>query len=179
MLTRILLIVAIVAGLGAGALNFTKVKEKVTTLKTSLDTETAAHQEFLGKYNTTKADLEKTNAVLKTTQETLKATEEEKTKALAEASAQQKRAEKLTDDLNKTRGERDAAQQELAQYKASGMTPEQVAGAAKQIKSLQTAMEEQQIVNNALNQQVRKLTNALAMYEKQDFHVKLPPTLKG
>ena len=41
MLIRICLIVALVAGLAVGALNFVYVKEKITTLQTNLKTETA------------------------------------------------------------------------------------------------------------------------------------------
>src|SRR5881397_2290511 len=106
MLIRISLILAIVLGLAATGLNFAKVKEKITTLQADLKTETEAHQKFESDYNRTKSELDKTNAVLKTTQATLKATEEEKAKAVAEADAQTKRAEKLTEDLTKTRKER-------------------------------------------------------------------------
>src|SRR5436309_12350236 len=103
MLIRISLIIAILAGLAVGGLNFVKVKEKITTLQANLKTETEAHQKFEAQYNETKAELDKTNAVLKTTIETLKTTEEEKNKAVADAEAQTKRAEKPTDDFNKTR----------------------------------------------------------------------------
>src|SRR5437773_2128883 len=132
MLIRISLIIAILAGLAVGGLNFVKIKEKITTLQTNLKTETEAHQKFETDYRRTKSDLDKTNVVLKTTQETLKATEEEKTKAVAEAAAQTKRAEQLTGDLKKTRDERDDAQQKLAAYVASGLSPQQAANAYKE-----------------------------------------------
>ena len=132
MLIRISLILAIVLGLAATGLNFAKVKEKITTLQTNLKTETDAHKEFEDKYNRTKSELDRTNAVLRATQETLKATEEQRDKAVAEAAAQTKRADKLTEDLTKTRKERDDAQAELAAYRAAGMTPQQVAGATKE-----------------------------------------------
>src|SRR6266436_5137186 len=138
MLIRISLIVAIVLGLAATGLNFSKVKEKITTLQTNLKTETEAHQKFEGEYNRTKSELDKTNAVLKTTQETLKATEEEKNKAVADAAAQTKRADKLNDDLTKTRKERDDAQADLAAYKATGLSAQQAGNANKEIKRLQT-----------------------------------------
>src|SRR6266581_3525662 len=125
MLIRISLIIAIIAGLAVGGLNFVKVKEKITDLKQNLDTETKAHQEFEGKYTTTKGQLDKTNAILKETLTTLATTTDEKIKAQEEAATQSKRAEKLTEDLGKTRQERDTAQNELAQYKQSGYTPEQ------------------------------------------------------
>src|SRR5437763_1671273 len=103
MLIRISLILAILAGLAVGVLNFVKVKEKITTLQANLETETKAHQKFEGQYNQTKRELDATNAVLKVTQETLKATEEEKQKALADLATQTRRAEQLTADLTKTK----------------------------------------------------------------------------
>src|SRR5437762_698573 len=125
MLIRISLIVAIIAALAVGGLNFVKIKENITTLKTNLKTETEAHQKFEKDYTNTKRDLEKTNAVLRTTQETLKASEDAKEKALADAAAQTKRADKLNEDLTKTKQDRDVAQSELAAYKATGMSPQQ------------------------------------------------------
>src|SRR5215472_897825 len=120
MMVRISLFLAILLGLAATGLNFAKVKEKITTLQTNLATETEAHHKFENDYRRTKSDLDKTNAVLKTTQETLKATTEEKEKALADLSAEKKHTDTLTKDLDKTRGERDDAQRDLAAYKATG-----------------------------------------------------------
>src|SRR5262249_32601473 len=136
MLIRISLIVAIVAGLAVGVLNFVMVKDKVTTLKDNLKTETEAHHKFEGDFNRTRAALDKTNAILKETQTLLASTQEAKAKAEEEAATQTKRADKLNDDLTKTRQERDTAQTELAAYKASGMTSDQVVTASKLIKTL-------------------------------------------
>src|SRR5690349_12524076 len=133
MLIRISLIAAIILGLAATGLNFAKVKEKITTLQANLKTETEAHQKFESDYNRTKKQLDQTNAVLKATQETLKSTEEQRDKAVTDATTQQKRADKLTEDLTKTRKERDDAQAELAAYRVTGMTAQQVANANKEI----------------------------------------------
>ena len=179
MLIRLSLIVAIILGLATAGLNFVKVKEKVTTLQAYLKTETEAHQKFESDYNRTRSELDKTNAVLKATQETLKSTEEQRDKAVADATTQQKRADKLTEDLTKTRKERDDAQAELAAYKATGMSAQQVANANKEIKALQTAISEQQLVNKALNLKASKLQTALNVYTKPDYHVPLPAALKG
>src|SRR5712675_444170 len=179
MLIRISLILAILLGLAVTGLNVSMVKEKITTLQTNLKTETDAHQKFEAQYNQTRNDLEKTNAVLKATQETLKATQEEKEKAVADATAQQKRADKLNDDLTKTRKERDDAQAELAAYKDTGLSAQQVANATKEIKGLQTAISEQQLVNKALNLKASKLQNALDVYTHPEKHVLLPAALKG
>ncbi len=179
MLIRISLILAILLGLAVTGLNISMVKEKITTLQTNLKTETEAHQKFEAQYNQTRSDLEKTNAVLKTTQETLKATQEEKEKAVADAAAQQKRAEKLNDDLTKTRKERDDAQAELAAYKATGLSAQQAANANKEIKRLQTTVASMDTENKILLQKLRKTENELAIYTHPERFVELPANLKG
>jgi len=180
MLIRISLVLAILLGLAVTGLNVSMVKEKITTLQTNLKNETDAHQKFEAQYNQTRSDLEKTNAVLKTTQETLKATQEEKEKAVADAAAQQKRADKLNDDLTKTRKERDDAQADLAAYKATGLSAQQAGNANKEIKRLQTTVASMDTENKILLQKVRKTENELAIYTKKDYHgPDLPKNLTG
>jgi len=179
MLTRISLIVAILAGIAVGALNFTQIKEKITTLQTNLKDETAKHHEFETKYTSTKRDLEKTNAVLKATQETLTATTKEKDQFAAEATAQKTRADKLTDDLTKARGERDDAQREVAAFKAAGMTPPEIVVAAKTIKGLQDNLFTTEAENKILLQRVKGLKNELAQLRPDPQPVPLPAKLLG
>src|SRR6476469_8349204 len=107
MLIRISLIVAIIAGLAVGVLNFIKVKEKITTLQTHLQEQTDRAVKAEGERDATKRELVKTQTDLKQTQATLKTTTEEKDKAVAEVEAQTKRADGLTQDLAKTKQERD------------------------------------------------------------------------
>jgi len=179
MLIRISLFVAIILGLAATGLNFAKVKEKITTLQANLATETEAHKKFEDQYRRTKSDLDKTNAVLKSTQEILKTTEEEKTQALAAAAAQTKRADKLTEDLTKTRTERDTAQQELSAYKATGLSPLQAGNANKEIKRLQDTVAAMDTENKVLLQRMRKVENELEAFVHPENFVLLPPGLKG
>src|SRR5260370_22391140 len=113
MLIRIALFVAIIAGLATGVLNFVVVKDKVTTLQKDPDTEKAAHKDFQDKYTATKKDLDKTNAELKTTKQTLEATTAEREKAVTAAANQTKRADKLSNGFTRTRDERDDAQAQL------------------------------------------------------------------
>src|SRR5260221_9332523 len=109
MLIRISLFVAIAAGLTVGGLNFVKVKDKITTLNSDLKRETEAHQTFEKNFNVTKKELDKTKGELTETKQTLATTTDERDKAVAEAATQTKKAEKLNDDLGKTREERDSA----------------------------------------------------------------------
>ncbi len=179
MLVRICLIVAILAAVAVGVINFVQVKPKVAKLETDLDTETKAHAEFLAKYNASEKALAKTNAILKATIATLETTTAERDKAVTDLAAQTKRADKLTDDLNKTRAERDSAQQDLAAFKVSGLTPEQVANLSKELKKLQDNLTGTQEENKLLGQKINKLQNELNRYVVQDYHVPLPANLKG
>ena len=179
MLRRICLIVAILAAIAVAALNFTQIKNKITELQNNLKTETAAHQEFLGKFNKTKAELDKTNAVLKATIETLKATTDEKDRAVAEATSQKTRADKLTDDLAKARGERDDAQRELSAFRSAGMTPQEIVVANKTIKGLQDNLSASETENRVLLQNVKRLKNELAQLRPDPQPVTLPAKLLG
>jgi myosin heavy subunit len=179
MLIRISLIIAILAGLAVSALNFTKIKEKVTTLQENLKTETAAHQKAETSLRATQKDLDKRTAELKVTQTTLTNKLEELDKSQQELAAKTKQADKLTEDLAKTKSERDTAQNELAAFRAAGMTPEQIVNAAKKIKGLDESLAGSQEENKLLGQNIKKLENRLAFYEGGDKPVLLPASLKG
>jgi hypothetical protein len=179
MLIRISLIVAIIAGLAVGTLNFLKVKEKITTLQANLDTETKAHAEFLGKYTVAQKDLTKTTAELKQTKAELEATAAAKEKADAEVAAQTKRADKLTADLDKTRQERDTAQQDLAAYKATGVSPQQILGFNAEIKGLKDNLTVAETEKTVLVRKLVKTETELARFVTPDKPVFLPAALKG
>src|SRR6185436_1593407 len=166
MLLRISLIVAILAGLAVGGLNFVKVKEKIVDLQTRLQQQTERADKAEKERDDTKRELTKTKTELTQTLATLKVTEEEKQRALAEPTTQSKRADKMNEDLNKTRTERDEAQQELTAYKVTGMTPQQVANANKQIKDLSNNLTGSQEENRLLGQKIRKVENELAIYKE-------------
>lgn len=179
MLIRISLIVAIIASLAVAGLNMFKVKEKVTTLQANLAEQTAGRQKAETELASTQRELEKTSNDLKLTRETLETTTGERDQALAEAAAQTKRADKLTDDLNKTRRERDDAQAELAAYTATGLKPEQIIAFNKEIKNLQDRLAGAQSENKLLGQELKKTKNRLAIYETPEYNVPLPAGLKG
>src|SRR5262249_41349441 len=153
----ICLIFAILAGLAVGILNFTQVKEKITTLQVNLKNETDAKNKALTELAATKKELDKTTAELKQTKATLEATTKERDEAKQVATEATTRANKLNDDLNKTRSERDDAQREVAAYRASGLNPEQALNAAKQIKGLQDSLSGSQEENTLLGKRIKKL----------------------
>jgi hypothetical protein len=179
MLIRISLIVAIIAGLTAGGLNFVKVKEKITTLQANLKEQTDGRQKAETELASTKKDLNKTTAALKQTKAELEAATAAKDKAEADVAVQTKRADKLTEDLNKTRAERDAAQADLAAYKATGVTPQQILGMNKEFKTLQDNLAVAETENKVLARKVHALQVALDRYVSPEKPVFLPAALKG
>lgn len=179
MLIRICLIVAVVTALAVGVLNFVIVKDKVTTLAADRDNERNLKVAAQTELASTKQELAKTSAELKTTKQNLENTTAERDKALADLSTQTKRANQLSDDLNKTRQERDAAQQELAAYNVIGLKPEQIVAMNKSFKGLQDDIAALQQENQVLGQKIVRLTNELAIYRTPDYAVPLPANLRG
>src|ERR1035437_9445223 len=179
MLIRISLIVAIIAALAVGGLNFVKVKEKITTLQADLKQQTDGRIKAETELASTKKDLNKTTAELKQTKTELEATTAAKEKADADLAAQTKRADQLTEDLTKTRAERDTAQQDLSAYKVTGLSPQQILGMDKAYKALQDNLAVSQTENTVLARKVNKLDTELKVYRDPTFFVALPASLRG
>lgn len=179
MLIRISLIVAIIAGLATGALNFLKVKEKITILQADLAEQTAGRQRAEADLASTRQELEKTTADLKETRETLETTTQERDQAVAEADRRIKEAQQLTEDLRRVTGERDTAQEELAAFRATGWTPKQIVEANARIRQLITNLEGTQAENKVLGTKVANLQNELDRYRNPEKPVYLPASLRG
>jgi chromosome segregation ATPase len=156
MLIRISLIVAIIAGLAVGALNFVTVKQKVTTLQTNLATETEQHRSFEAQFNKTKKTLAETAAQLTQTNFALVLSWNERDKAFADRDTAVKHAGDLTDKLAKATKERDDAKDELFAFQAAGLTPAKVVSLSKDLKALQDNLVGAQDENLLL---ARKLPN--------------------
>jgi len=179
MLIRISLIIAIIAGLAAAALNFIKVKEKI-------DTVVAERNDWHSKYDTTyeeltstKSTLAKTEKELNQTKETLVMTQQERDKAVAEADTQIKKATDLAEKLAKTTDERNTAQANLAAYVATGYQPEQISALGKQINKLQDTLEALQQEKQVLQYAYEKTKTELEFITGKIQYVTLPADLKG
>jgi hypothetical protein len=179
MLIRISLIVAIIAGLAVGTLNFVKVKEKITTLQANLDTETKAHREFEQKYNVTQKDLDQRTAQLTQTKSDLEATTAAKEKADAELAALTKKHDTMTEEFGKTKKDLLDVQQQLQAFKVSGYTAQQVAGFKIQFKKLEDNLAAVEGENKLLVRKVQKLETELAIYRDPNFFVTLPASCCG
>jgi septal ring factor EnvC (AmiA/AmiB activator) len=110
MLLRISLIVAILAGLGAGVVSYLEVSDKIPVLTKQRDDEHTAKVNEIAAHTKTKTELKKTQVELASTQQELSDTKADRDKAVARADSQTKRADELTDKLGKVTQERDDAQ---------------------------------------------------------------------
>jgi len=180
MLIRISLIIAILAALAVGALNFVKVKEKITKV-------VAERDEWHGKFTTTdaeltktKGDLDKTAKDLKQTKDALELTSAQLEKAVAEAATHLAKVTELTAKLATTTEQRDGAQQELQRFKVLGFTPEQILAFGKQIKEAQEAFEVATEEKKILSHKLTALQVKWDALTKEDYHgPPLPASLAG
>lgn len=179
MLLRISLFIAILAGLGAAGLGYYEVSNQIPALTAQRDTENTAKKDALTKLATSDKNLKMTKAELVTTQGELASTQGERDKAVARAEAQSKRADELSDKLAKAVEERDAAQNLLASYKATDLTPEQIITLNKQLKSANTQIA---VINSEKGLLARELARKTAELDRilgPSTDVKLPADLKG
>jgi hypothetical protein len=179
MLIRISLIVAIVAALAVGALNFIVVKDKITTLTDDRDSQRSQKQQAQTELASTKKELAKTKDDLAQTQQELSDTQAARDKAVADAAAQSKRADDLSDKLTKTTQERDDARNGLAAYTATGLTSDQVGKLNFTLKNAQTEIEAINEEKMVLQRAVNRLTTRLEKYEGPDTDITLRADLKG
>ena len=179
MLIRISLIVAIVAGLLAGALNIVKVRDKITTLITQRDDFHTQRDQVQAQLDTTKKDLARTKDDLTQTQQQLTDTQAQRDKAVADAKTQTKRADDLADKLTKTTQDRDDAQAKLAAYQATGLTADQVGGLHKVLLSTQNELEAVKEENGVLQRTVSRLTAQINELIGTNYVVTLRADLKG
>lgn len=179
MLIRISLIIAIVAGLAVGAINFIKVKEIITTTRQARD-------EFEKNWNTekdthgkTKKDLAGTREKLTATEATLKTTEEARDTAVADAEKNLKRGNELTEKLKTSEQARDLAQAEVAAWRANGIEVHQVKAIIADLKKAKETISVQDDEKKILLGRNRQLQAKLDKFLTPDYRVPLPEGLKG
>lgn len=179
MLTRISLIVAVVAGLAVAVINFVQVKEVISTTRTARDEFEKNWQNETTAHNSTKKKLTGTEAELASTKSTLRQTEEVRDQALAEAKAKGDQATKLTAQLKEVTKDRDDAKADLASWQALGIPVDQVKKVIAENKESQQQIEAQKSEIKLLTTKNKSLENELAYYRDPEYRVKLPEGLKG
>ena len=179
MLTRIFLIVGILAALGAGVLSFTQVQGKIHTL---MDQRNAYHDErdkVQGQLDTTKKDLAKTQDTLKQTQQDLATSKKNEAAAVAEADKQKKNADDLSNKLAKASQDRDTAQGNLEAYTQSGLTAKEVANLSATLKKAQGTIEAINQEKLVMNRTIDRLRGELAELIGTNVVVTEPASLRG
>ncbi|MGB7768456.1 MAG: hypothetical protein WBN22_06325 [Verrucomicrobiia bacterium] len=180
MLTRISLIVAIVAALAVGALNIFQVRDKIDTLITQRNDFHSERDQARTQLASARDELEKTKDDLTQTRQDLTNTVTQLAKAEADDKVQIARANELSDKLARTAQERDDAQNQVAAYRATGFSAEQVGGLSKALKSTQSELEAVQEENGVLQRTVSRLNNQLAqLIGVTNYVVTLRADLKG
>jgi len=179
MLIRISLIVAILAALAAGALSFTQVRSKITTLMQQRDDYHTQLTQTQGQLESTKKTLAQTQDTLKQTKQDLTDAQAAKKKAEDTAAAATKKAADLADELTKAAADRDKAQGELAAYRDSGLTAKEVADLSRSLKNAQTAIDALNEEKLVMNRTIDRLRNQLAELIGTNTVVTLPAALRG
>jgi len=180
MLLRISLIVAIIAGLAVGALNFVKVKAIITETRAERDSEKQQKETAQRELASTKNELQKTTTELTQTKDSLASATAAKEKAEKTADEQGKRASELSDQLANTKQQLNDTQAELQRYVTTGFTPEQVLVLGKTLKRAQDDVAGAQDENRLLSRKIERLEYALLKYQPGGAPpVPLPANLKG
>jgi len=180
MLLRISLFVAILAALAAGTLSYLEVTDKIPALTKQRDDEHSAKVTALTDLSNTKTKLAKTQSDLTKSQADLADTKSDRDKAVARAEAQVKRADELLSvKLARATQERDDAQNELASFKATGLSPEQIVKLNKTLKDARSEIEAINGEKTVLEHEKARLQTRLDRYEGTNAFVMLRANLHG
>ena len=179
MLLRISLIVAIIAGLAAGGLAYMEVTDKIPALTKQRDDENSAKKQALTELASTKNTLKRTQSDLAQTQSDLADTKADRDKEAQLAEDQTKRANDLNDKLAKATADLADTQNQLAAYKATDLTPDQVIKLNKNLKDANSQIEAINLEKTVLQREIVRVKDRLLKYEDPDAFVKLRADLKG
>ena len=181
LLTRITLIVAIIAALAATGLGLIKVKENIVALRDDRDNEKRMKEEQTARAVKAEKSFEETQALLKRERADHQDTKNRLAQANSDLDDFRKRVQSLTAELDKTKAERLDAQQKLAAWNALGLTPDQ-------ITKLKNDFEQAKKTIDAIEAEKKVLASTVARQKKfiedllvpiKDKEVPLPPGLKG
>lgn len=179
MLLRICLIAAIVLGLAtlgvsqfkvAESIRFTK--DELDQTKTSLTTSQTNERNAKRMATEAKTTAEKRLADLETAQKDLEDTS-------ARATQQQDRADDLEAKLKDTTRSRNEAQDKLAEWEATGMTPLQVRETQAQNRKLTSDVQGLALENRTMDRNLRRVTEELLKFKGAESKVVLPDGLRG
>lgn len=179
MLLRISLIVAIVAGLGVGAVTHFVVRPHVQSIIDARNDFDSKWQSEQKRANSLKRSLDDTNKVLVATSRKLAETETARDAAEARAKEENKRAAGLQETLTQRLGELREAQQKLSQWDQVGLTPDQIKGVLDSEKKLRAASAALSLENQLLAKRLKSAEDRLLSVLGPTSDVPLDPGTKG
>jgi myosin heavy subunit len=179
MLIRISLIVAIIAGLAVGTLNFVKVKKIIEDTRAERNKWHSQFDETDRNLKKTKKELDTTTALLTQTKKDLETTKKERDTAVASANDLKKQAATLQENLAKAEKDLTDANIQLDLYKQAFPSPQQALSVAKDMKALQDRMDVVEDEKKVLQRQLTRVQNELNVYKDPNRPVELPATLLG
>lgn len=177
---RISLIIALIAGLAAGTVGMVYVKQKMVATMDDRDLQKKDKETAQAGLKKTSAELKVTSEKLKKTEENLASTEAELKTVTARADELDKQKTELTATLERTRADRDTAQQELMKWEIVNLKPEQVKALIENHKKLiverDTYVKELKMMNQKNSELQAKIDYYLG---GQDKVPELPSGLSG
>jgi len=176
---RICLIVAIIAGLAAGAVSFLKVQDIIVTTRAERDDWHKKDTDEAAAHVKTKANLKATTAKLDTTEKELTQTKTDLEAANTKVADLDKHNTDLTAKLEKATGERDEAQQKLEAWRIVGLDPDQVKGIIADLEKTRKAREALIGENKVLVGKVNEWEKRWNDFFFNDAPVLLPTGLRG
>jgi myosin heavy subunit len=179
MLIRISLIIAIIAGLAVGALNFVKVKKIIEDTRAQRDDYHKQLDTTTAQLNTTKKKLDTTVAQLKQTQNDLDTAKKDRDTALAAVETLKKDKATLQGNLDKANSDLDSAKIELDQYHTAFKTPQQALSVAKDMQALNERVAVIEDEKKVLQRQLVRVQSELDVYKNPEKPVELPASLAG
>jgi len=179
MLIRISLIVAIIAGLAVGTINFVKVKKIIEETRAQRDDFHHKLDDTTTKLNKTTKDLAATTAQLDQTKKDLATTRTNLVAATKSIDDLKKQTSTLQDNLANAEKELSDTKILLQQYQAAFPTPQLALSVAKDMKALQDRMEAVEGEKKVLQRQLTRVQNELLIYKDPARHVELPASLVG
>jgi cell shape-determining protein MreC len=179
MLIRISLIVAILAGLAVGAINFTKIKTTITGLREDLTKQTGRADTAERNLASTKKTLDQTQNTLTQTKRDLDSTKSDLTKAVASVNDLKKQATQLQESLTTAQKELTETKIDLELYHQAFTTPQQALSVAKDMKALQDKMDVVEDEKKVLQRRLVQVQTELDVYKNPEKPIYLPANLIG
>lgn len=175
---RIALILALLTAAGALVVTQFVTKPKVVELDENLKTTTDNLNQTTTAKNKAESEAKAAKAAAEATAKELASTKTERDTAQEEAAKQTARADKLNNDLTTVTKARNEAQQELAQWQALNIKPDQVRVLQADLKKTTEQRDELEVLKKGVEKMLARTEAELRKYKGDDTVVEMPG-LKG